>query len=357
MTSGSSPQPPWNAPPAGPVLAICGWSGSGKTTLLEATIPRLRRRGLAVALVKHDSHKFRVDHPGKDSDRLFRAGADVLLGSPEELFARTHGERRRPLPVLLADLLLDHDLVLVEGHKSTPLPKVWLEGSGAPRPGGLEQVLATLAWDSDRPAQLIELLDDFLPRAWNRPPLYGGILVGGRSRRMGQDKAGLEYRGERFVDRVAAALAPHVEQTFLLGAGRSGAGHFPSLPDPPGIEGPLAGLLAAVRWAPGAAWLIAACDLPLVHSEAAGWLLHQRRPGTWGVLPRLDPAVPEKVEPLFALYEPQTAGLLAALAATGPLAPRRLATHPKIAAPTPPEPLRDAWRNVNTPGDLDALPR
>ncbi len=71
-----------------PVLAVCGWSGSGKTTLLESLIPLLRERGLQVAVVKNDAHGVEVDRPGKDSDRLFRAGASVVLRSPRESFAR-----------------------------------------------------------------------------------------------------------------------------------------------------------------------------------------------------------------------------------------------------------------------------
>jgi hypothetical protein len=71
-----------------PVLAVCGFSGSGKTTLLEAAIPHLIARGLAVAAIKHDSHGFVVDKEGKDSDRLFRAGATVALRGPGEQFLR-----------------------------------------------------------------------------------------------------------------------------------------------------------------------------------------------------------------------------------------------------------------------------
>ncbi len=65
-----------------PVLAVCGFSGSGKTTLLETAIPRLVERGLAVAVVKHAAHGFQVDRAGKDSERLFRAGATIVLSGP-----------------------------------------------------------------------------------------------------------------------------------------------------------------------------------------------------------------------------------------------------------------------------------
>ncbi len=111
------------------LFAVCGHSGAGKTTLIEAATRRLRRRGLAVAVVKHDVHGVDVDRRGKDSDRLFRSGADVFLHGPNERLARLHSGG-------FAELLRRYDLVLVEGWKRAPLPKVWLLGpgeSGAPR--------------------------------------------------------------------------------------------------------------------------------------------------------------------------------------------------------------------------------
>ena len=109
-----------------PVLAVCGFSGSGKTTLLEAAIPRLVERGLAVAVVKHGAHGYAVDRAGKDSERLFRAGATIVLSGPEQQFERRAEAAALPFAATLARLGCDHDLVLVEGHKDTALPKFWL---------------------------------------------------------------------------------------------------------------------------------------------------------------------------------------------------------------------------------------
>ncbi len=348
--------PQSNPPPAGPVLAVCGWSGSGKTTLLERVIPALRGRGLAVAVVKHDAHGLEVDHAGKDSDRLFRAGADVVLRGPDEALRRVHGADAGGLATALAALLADHDLVLVEGHKGTPLPKVWLASRGDPAPPPeLTGVLAVLPWDGDRPAALLELLDRVLPEAWRAVPVLAGVLIGGAGSRMGSPKQLLTLGGVGFLRRVITALAPAIERVALLGEGPlpEECRELPRLADPPGLAGPLAGILAALRWAPANAWLFVACDLPLVTTAAVRWLLDQRAPGRWAVLPR-DPA---GVEPLFALYEPQARGPLEALAAAGERAPRLLAAHPKALSLTPPAELRAAWRNVNTPEELALLER
>src|SRR5512133_2822395 len=61
-------------------------SGTGKTTLLEKVIAELKGRGYRIGCVKHDAHRFDIDHPGKDSHRLTAAGADtMLISSPEKL--------------------------------------------------------------------------------------------------------------------------------------------------------------------------------------------------------------------------------------------------------------------------------
>ena len=168
-----------------PVLAVCGWSGSGKTTLIERLVPLLRARGLDIAVVKHDVHGIDVDRPGKDSDRLFRAGADVLLRGKEEAVLRTH--RRTHRPGDLADALKSaarrYDLVLVEGHKDTPLRKLWLYGPGPGEeslPADVSAVMAALPRESDRVAAAMSILDDWLAIQWLRTPVYGCVLAAAR---------------------------------------------------------------------------------------------------------------------------------------------------------------------------------
>ena len=110
-----------------PVFGICGYSGSGKTTLIEALIRRLRERGLKVGVIKQDAHGLDLDREGKDTDRIFKAGADVFIRDTAQTFARCHRQADVPLPCLIKQLGPQYDLILVEGHKTTPLPrKIWL---------------------------------------------------------------------------------------------------------------------------------------------------------------------------------------------------------------------------------------
>jgi molybdopterin-guanine dinucleotide biosynthesis protein B len=102
-----------------------GWSGSGKTTLLTAVLPLLKAQGLRVSTIKHTHHDFDMDRPGKDSFRHREAGAHEVLVASGTRWALLHEvEGPEPgLPTLLAKL--DHvDLVLVEGFKMHPFPKL-----------------------------------------------------------------------------------------------------------------------------------------------------------------------------------------------------------------------------------------
>jgi molybdopterin-guanine dinucleotide biosynthesis protein MobB len=338
------------------VLACCGFKDSGKTTLLEGVVPLLRARGISVAVVKHDAHGVHFDRPGKDSDRLFRAGADVVVRGADESAARWHPEGAPDLGQTLARLGASHDLVLVEGHKRTDLPKLWLLGEGetAP-PGDVTEIRRVLPRDGDRVSMAVEEISRLLDKAWRTRPLLTGVLVGGGSTRMGSPKQLLDHRGRTLVHRAVDGLGCSAADPVLLGSGRVPddlAGNR-RLADVPGIAGPLSGLLAALRWAPTAAWLMVACDQPLISRHAVDWLLTQRRPGRWAILPRLGDG---PVEPFLAVYEPQALILLERLARSGALGPWRIAGHEKVASPEPPAELAASWRNVNTPEDLDSLP-
>ncbi|HHO67873.1 MAG TPA: molybdopterin-guanine dinucleotide biosynthesis protein B [Gammaproteobacteria bacterium] len=111
-----------------PVIGFAARSGTGKTTLLEKLLPVLVQRGLRPGVIKHSHHDFAIDVPGKDSDRLRRAGAvQTLIASPwREVWIRERGGEGEPR---LEDLLarLDRaglDLILVEGFRHLPFPRI-----------------------------------------------------------------------------------------------------------------------------------------------------------------------------------------------------------------------------------------
>jgi molybdopterin-guanine dinucleotide biosynthesis protein MobB len=116
------------APLPCPIIGLAATSGSGKTTLLLKLIPLLRARGLRIGLIKRAHHSFDTDKPGKDSYELRKAGASqVLVGSDHRwaLVVENDVPSEPVLATMLDNLRIDTlDLVLVEGFKFEPIPKI-----------------------------------------------------------------------------------------------------------------------------------------------------------------------------------------------------------------------------------------
>jgi molybdopterin-guanine dinucleotide biosynthesis protein B len=108
------------------IIGLAGWSGSGKTTLLTKVLPRLIARGKKVSTLKHAHHGFDIDRPGKDSFEHRSAGATEVLVVSANRWALMHELRGRPEPGLheLLSKLSPADLVLIEGFKRQPFPKL-----------------------------------------------------------------------------------------------------------------------------------------------------------------------------------------------------------------------------------------
>lgn len=144
-----------------PVLGFAAFSGTGKTTLLEKLIPLLTAQNIRIGLVKHAHHAFDIDKPGKDSYRLRKAGAgQILIASSQRtaLMTENAAPQEPRLDELINRLDLDStDLVLVEGFKHVPFPKIELHrkalGKTLLYPGDPD----IIAVASDHPADCNEL--------------------------------------------------------------------------------------------------------------------------------------------------------------------------------------------------------
>lgn len=118
------------------IFGFAGWSGSGKTTLIEQLIPRFVARGLSISLVKHAHHQFDIDRPGKDSYRHRHAGCTEVMVTSDLRWALMHEMRGAPEHTLEQQIarMTPVDLLLIEGWKSQPLPKmeVYRQANGKP---------------------------------------------------------------------------------------------------------------------------------------------------------------------------------------------------------------------------------
>jgi len=183
--------------------------------------------------------------------------------------------------------------------------------------------------------------------------ILGGVLVGGLSRRMGRPKQLVEIGDGTMIEHVVRALSGEVDEVFLLGEGPvpESLEGLSRVADADDCQGPMAGILGAMRAEPEACWVMAPCDLPLLRRAAVRWLVGSRRPGAWAVLPSLEGFV----EPLPALYAPQARALLEEAAAAGEYSLHRLTSSSRVATAEPPAALRRCWFNANTPQELGSL--
>lgn len=172
-------------------VCIVGNKNSGKTTLIELLLPELTARGRKVATIKHDAHDFEIDLPGKDTWRHRQAGSTTtVIASSTKIGMVRLVDREEPLEGLLRLVDRSYDLVLVEGLRRSPLPKilVYRPELGLAPPNVLGEVWAVVTSGPDlaieaphlRPDQAAELADLLERRllggsarapAWNLPAL------------------------------------------------------------------------------------------------------------------------------------------------------------------------------------------
>jgi molybdenum cofactor guanylyltransferase len=185
--------------------------------------------------------------------------------------------------------------------------------------------------------------------------LYGLVLAGGHSSRMGRDKAALAYDGRAQLERAMALLGPHVARAYVSVRADQVTdplrARFPQVVDQVAGLGPVAGILAAQALQPQAAWLVLACDLPLLDDRTLAYLVSAREPRALATAYRSShDGLPE---PLCAIWEPRSHDALAAYAAEGRDCPRKFLIRNGAQLLDEPDPR--ALDNVNTPLEYGAI--
>lgn len=138
-----------------PILGFAAFSGTGKTTLLTQLIPLLNASHLRIGLIKHSHHNFDIDHPGKDSYRLRKAGASpvMLVSRYRRAIITEYPDAKEPS--LFEQLQHfdqnDVDLILVEGFKRERFPKIELYRSAMNKPLLFPSDDTIIAVASDQP--------------------------------------------------------------------------------------------------------------------------------------------------------------------------------------------------------------
>jgi molybdenum cofactor guanylyltransferase len=145
------------------------------------------------------------------------------------------------------------------------------------------------------------------------------ILAGGRSARMGQPKATLRLGGITLIERTVIELARAFDDVVVVAAPESAANELPALGavtivhDENAYRGPVGALARGLRAASHELAFACSCDLPMLHSEVASWLLSLIGERDDAAIPR----VGERLQPLHAAYRRRCAGALDAMLARG----------------------------------------
>lgn len=219
---------------------------------------------------------------------------------------------------------------------------------------GEQEVFSFLPQDQGIPVLRIneeKKILDFLRKELNDiPPINGLVLSGGESRRMGQDKSQLSYHGKPQAAYARELLASVCETTWV-----SVSGNAP-LPDGPAVLrdtfqglGPYGGILSAFRHQPDRAWLIVACDLPLLDASMLHTLIRHRDPSRVATcFHNPDTGFPE---PLLTLWEPRAYPVLLHYLSRGYSCPRKVLINSHVLEVDAGDPVK--LMNVNTPQESD----
>lgn len=121
-----------------PLLGFAASSGTGKTTLLTQLIPLLKAKNLQIGVIKHSHHNFEIDHEGKDSFRLRHAGATPMVLVSKHRRVIIEEFENQIEPTLENQIALfnpaEIDLILVEGFRNAPFPKIELHRTELNKP-------------------------------------------------------------------------------------------------------------------------------------------------------------------------------------------------------------------------------
>lgn len=297
-------------------VAIAGYSNSGKTTLIEKLFPFFNEKNYAVGYLKHDAHQFKLDQEGKDSYRIWEAGAQSLLAhNSQESFLR----KRQMASTSFA--FEDCDFLIVEGHKRAPFPKLLMLDEQGQLWHDLDEkdkssVIALIGPNASCPipnlalpyfqrdqvsAIGIYILSQFL-YLHQVPVLHGLVMTGGKSERMGEDKSQLVYSDQPQYQIAHDLLKQICHTTYISCRSDQDYAPLPTLKDIFHDIGPLGGLLTAFQKDPNSAFFSVACDLPFLETRTLKHLIKKRNP-----LRHATVYVHEKdqqMEPLCTIYEP-----------------------------------------------------
>ena len=283
-------------------------------------------------------------------------------------------------PFKLREVFAEADIVLVNGNHQQAKAQVVLisnvkKESLQKRIGQLNNV--TLILLADDAAEVFDFVKEAVPN-WHqlplcrlnetekiisffetqmglaKPVLNGLVLAGGKSQRMGFDKGAINWHGKEQRYHIADMLKPFCKEVFIscrYEQHSHTSGQYSSLPDTFTGLGPFGGILSALRERPDNAWLVVACDLPLINAETLRYLTDNRNCSS--VATAYLSTFQNFPEPLITIWEPKSYPVLLSFLAQGYSCPRKVLINSDVTILNAPNP--NDLTNVNTREDLERV--
>ena len=187
-----------------------------------------------------------------------------------------------------------------------------------------------------------------------KPVLNGLVLAGGKSERMGFDKGMVNWHGKEQRYYLADLLVPFCDDVFISvrkGMEQEIDPYYSSLPDTFTGLGPFGAILSAFREKPDNAWLVIACDLPLINAGTLQYLMANRNTAT--IATAYQSGTDGFPEPLIAIWEPRSYPVLLSFLAQGYSCPRKVLINSETTLLNAPQP--GDLTNVNTPEEFEQV--
>jgi molybdopterin-guanine dinucleotide biosynthesis protein A len=260
-----------------PIIHIVGKKRSGKTDLMLGLIGSLSAKGYEIVAVRHSSHEHAVDKEGTDTSRYKQAGARgtaLVTASETNLFIPTKDWDEKVS--VLEDAFCGADLVLMEGGIKNGEHKIEVVKEGENLLCRDDEGLMAVVGDSSIcegvtcfSTKDTEGISDLIEGSFLVPIISAAVMAGGKSKRLGQNKALMQINGITVVDSVLNTVSPYVQKVMII----TNTPEEYSLLDieiakdvRPGF-GPLSGIHSALSFASSEYVLVVSCDIPLVGSK------------------------------------------------------------------------------------------
>lgn len=337
-------------------LFFCGFSGSGKTTLISKLTNILSKK-FPIGYIKHDAHKFVMDHENKDTSIIYNSGANKVFINDKNHFAFINSGNYNP--TVIRKVFNDCDFVFVEGYKYLDNPKIIIIDENKQiikeyNEGKISNVLCFVGEydyiEIDKPyfnRNDLEGISNFILNYFEnlskKINIYGLVLAGGKSTRMGKDKAQLEYHGKNQVEYTCDLLSKYCDRVFVSTRDKVYSSKYESIFDTFLNLGPVGGILSAQTLLPNTAFLVVACDMPYINERTIEKIVSERDYFKFSTCYiNYENNLPE---PLCAIYEPKSKTSLMDFIAEGYSCPRKFLINYNVKKILPDNPLE--MSNIN----------